>query len=267
MSHWFWEFLEHGSPKHAGSRNLAHTQPSPTKTNTVGKMGRQVLKMFTTGKSRAAADKSQSRETGQLFNRVLGALCCFTANTGTKPKVNTHPAEWEKLVWMDLVYIRMKPLIEHDWVRQDFLCLRSVSVCVCVHVWFHQSVSVCTLVYWTMSSGVLCEEDCTWAKGAGVQTWVKEPAQSPINHSMLHPSLTAYWARTDRGDMSSKSTPEPLHPSFCPVSSQKKKKEAGHCLKNSQNNRHFMWFPLCVLSSALSACHKCNLGGNCTIKP
>lgn len=29
----------------------------------------------------------------------------------------------------------------------------------------------------------------------------KEPAQSPINHSMLHPLLTAYWAREDREDM------------------------------------------------------------------
>lgn len=118
--------------------------------------------------------------------------------------------------------------------------------CVCVHVWFHQSVSVCTLVYWTMSSGVLCEEDCTWAKGAGVQTWVKEPAQSPINHSMLHPSLTAYWARTDRGDVLQKHTRTPFIPPS--VSSPQKQRQSWALFEKWPKKQAFNVIPtLCLI--------------------
>jgi len=60
----------------------------PTKSNTAGRMGGQELKMLTMGNCREAADKSQSREAGQLLNRVLRTLCCFTAKAGIKPKEN-----------------------------------------------------------------------------------------------------------------------------------------------------------------------------------
>lgn len=77
MSHWFGGFFEHWFSQTLKCK-LAYTQPSPAKTNTAGYMQGQALKMLTTGK-RAALQQIRARaeRQGQLFNRVVGALCGF----------------------------------------------------------------------------------------------------------------------------------------------------------------------------------------------
>lgn len=131
-----WGFLEHGFRNHASV--TSPTQPSPTKTNTAGTIGGQALKLLTMGNSRVAADKSQSS-----FLTVLGALWCFTVNTGTEPKEKHTSCRVRETRMNGLVYTRMVLSTE-----RDFLCV-CMRVCSCLipSVCVHCSTEQCLVMY------------------------------------------------------------------------------------------------------------------------
>lgn len=127
MSHWFWEFWSLFS---TCISSPTHSPPSPTKTNTAGKMRGQALKMLTTGKKERAVQQRIRAKAGSraAFLTELAALCCFTANTGSEPKERLTSYRERKATMNGLDYIRMKPF---DRSRLGEARL-PVSVCVCV---------------------------------------------------------------------------------------------------------------------------------------
>lgn len=85
-----------------------------------------------------AAYKSQSKEAGQRFNRVLGALCRFEVNTGTKPEENLTSRRVRDSSMNGLAHLRMKPWDRLGERRRPVFGERirvfdTISLSVCQH--------------------------------------------------------------------------------------------------------------------------------------